>query len=156
MKYQNINKNKTIGRVVSLENNWQQITINDIRFYKKNNKYYPSVSYILSAYPKGKHMEDWLKKHGTNADSIANEAAEKGTKIHQAIEDMLINKKQLNWIDENGYINYTQQEWQMLMRFCEFWNKYKPKLIASEIHLHSEKHIYAGTVDLVIELNNEL
>lgn len=153
----NIIHNKQLGRIVEYDNGWSQITIDDIRFYKKENVYYPSVTYILSYYPKGKQFENWLKEQGNNADFIASESAERGTTVHKAIEKILENPKiELKWIDENGNANYSLEEWLMILRFIEFWNTYKPKLIASEFHIFSNKHIYAGTIDLIIELNGEL
>ena len=40
-----------------------QITTNDSRFYEDGEKTYPSVTYVLSYYPKGRHFEEWLKKN---------------------------------------------------------------------------------------------
>lgn len=44
----------------------------------------------------------------------------------------------------------------MILKFAEFWNRYKPKLIATEYHIFSDKHEFAGTIDLVVEINNEI
>jgi hypothetical protein len=55
--------------------------------------YYPSITHVLQAYPKGKHFEDWLKKVGNSAEWIVKKAAEEGTKVHEMIEDILKVKK---------------------------------------------------------------
>ena len=44
----NIPNNKHLGRVVQVNEDFQQITIGDQRFYKKEELYYPSITYILS------------------------------------------------------------------------------------------------------------
>ena len=62
----------------------------------RNGKYYPSITYVLSCYPKGKHFQDWLKKVGFSADWIVKKAAEEGTQVHEMIEDYL-NGKELNF-----------------------------------------------------------
>ena len=154
-KNQNVNLNRSLDRIVDIGNNWLQITINDQRYYSRDKEFYPSVSYILSYYPKGKHFENWIKSKGDEADEIAQEAAMRGTAVHGAIEKML-KGYQPKWIEENGYINYSLDEWKMILRFAEFWNEYKPKLIKSEIHIFSDAHKFAGTIDLVIEINKEL
>ena len=41
----------------------------------------------------------------------------------------------------------------MILKFHEFWTNVKPTLIESEIHLFSNVYIYAGTCDLVVEIN---
>jgi hypothetical protein len=45
---------------------------------------------------------------------------------------------------------------QTLLKFADFWNTHKPELIATEYHLFSDNHEYAGTADLVIRLNNQV
>ena len=40
----------------------------------------------------------------------------------------------------------------MILRFADFWNTHKPELIATEYHLFSDEHKYAGTADLVVRL----
>jgi hypothetical protein len=44
----------------------------------------------------------------------------------------------------------------MILKFHDFWSTYKPTLIESEIHLFSDKYKYAGTCDLVVEMNGEM
>ena len=40
----------------------------------------------------------------------------------------------------------------MILRFADFWNTHKPELIATEYHLFSDEHKYAGTADLVVRM----
>ena len=76
-KGQNINK-KTFKSWVNTDIESQRINILDQRFYKRNGKYYPSVTSILQYMPKGKFFETWLKDVGHNADIIAGKAADEG------------------------------------------------------------------------------
>lgn len=142
-------------RVVNYGNSWKQITIGDTRFYKKEDNFFPSVSFILSSYPKNKQFQNWLKEKGSEADEIVSLASIQGTKIHKAIETLL-EGKELIWVEENGFINYSVDEWLMITRFQEFWDVNKPKLIHSEIHIYSDVYKYAGTIDLILEINKEL
>ena len=66
-----------------------QVTTNDSRFYEDGEKTYPSVTFVLSYYPKGKYFEEWLKKVGSNADFIAKKAAGEGTIVHELAEQYL-------------------------------------------------------------------
>jgi len=147
--------NRHFGRMVQYNDDWTQVTVGDMRFYKKESTYYPSVTYILSYYPKGKQFENWLKSKGEEANEIAAESAEKGTNVHKAVEEML-EGKELKWIDSFGNVIYTEDEWRMILRFADFWNTWKPKLVKSEYHIFSNQYQFAGTIDLVIELNGEL
>jgi hypothetical protein len=43
-------------------------------------------------YPKGKFFEDWLKKVGYSSEHIVRKAGEEGTKTHEMIEHILMEK----------------------------------------------------------------
>lgn len=149
----NINK-KSIKRLLEVDSTSKRVNILDNRFYTRKEKYYPSVTSILQFFPKNKFFENWLKDVGHNADFIAKKAADEGTQVHETIERYLKGEK-IEWLDENGYSKYSLDIWKMILKFHDFWTTYKPTLIESEIHLFSDKYIYAGTCDLVVEINNK-
>lgn len=149
----NINK-KSVKRLVNIDLDSKRVNILDNRFYTRNSKFYPSVTNILQYFPKNKYFESWLKDVGHNADFIAKKAADEGTQVHDAIERYLKGEK-IDWLDKNGYSIYSLNVWKMILKFHEFWVINKPILIESEIHLFSDKYEYAGTCDLVLEINGE-
>ena len=145
---------KHYGRILEISDDHKQITLPDVRYYQRNGEYYPSVTYVLSHYPKGKFFEDWLKKVGYSADYIVKKASEEGTQVHEMIEAYL-NGEELKFL-EHGRPMYAPNVWQMFLRFVDFWEEYKPTLIEAEIHLFSDKLKIAGTCDMVCEINGEL
>jgi len=145
---------KAYGRILEISDDHKQITLPDGRYYRRNGEYYPSVTYVLSHYPKGKFFEDWLKKVGYSADYIVKKASEEGTQVHEMIEAYL-NGEELKFL-EHGRPMYDPNIWEMFLRFVEFWEEYKPSLIEAEVHLFSDKLKIAGTCDLVCEINGEL
>ena len=62
MKKRNVKK--SYDRILEISEDSKQITLPDSRYYRRNGEYYPSITYVLSYYPKGKFFEDWLKKVG--------------------------------------------------------------------------------------------
>jgi len=152
MKKRNVKK--SYNRILEISDDAQQITLPDSRYYRRNGKYYPSVTYVLGYYPKGKHFENWLKQVGFSADYIVKKAAEEGTQVHELCEAYL-NGEELNFLDDKGRPQYNPDVWQMFLRFVEFWEEYKPTLVETEVHLFSDELKIAGTCDLVIELNGE-
>ena len=148
MKKRNIKK--SYNRILEISEDSKQITLPDARYYRRNGKYYPSITYVLSCYPKGKHFQDWLKKVGFSADWIVKKAAEEGTQVHEMIEDYL-NGKELNFLS-NGIPIYNPDVWQMFLKFVDFWETYNPTLVEAEVHLFSDKIKVAGTCDLVCEI----
>ena len=145
---------KHYGRILEISDDHKQITLPDGRYYQRNGEYYPSVTYVLSHYPKGKFFEDWLKKVGYSADYIVKKASEEGTQVHEMIEAYL-NGEELKFL-EHGRPMYAPSIWQMFLRFVDFWEEYKPTLIEAEIHLFSDELKIAGTCDMVCEINGEL
>ena len=55
---------KAYNRILEVSDDAKQITLPDSRYYRRNGEYYPSITYVLGYYPKGKFFEDWLKKEG--------------------------------------------------------------------------------------------
>ena len=131
-----------------------KIQILDERFYTLDKEtYYPSVTTILNAYPKGHYFNEWLKDNGQESNEILRKAGEQGTNVHNAIEDFL-NGKELVWINDFGIESFTLKEWQMISKFMEFF-KNVDSVKQVEMQLFSEKHRVGGTLDFVCEINGE-
>ena len=142
---------KSYKRLLEISDDYQQVTMPDSRYYRRNGKYYPSVTHVLGSYPKGKYFEDWLKKVGYSAEWIVKKAAEEGTLVHEMIEDWL-NGKEIKFLYDDGNPRMPSNVWQMFLRFVDFWETYNPTLIEAEVHLFSDKIQVAGTCDLVCEI----
>jgi len=139
---------KSYKRLLEISDDYQQVTMPDSRYYRRNGNYYPSVTHVLSSYPKGKYFEDWLKKVGYSAEWIVKKAAEEGTLVHEMIEDWL-NGEEITFLYKDGNPKMPAHVWQMFLRFVDFWETYNPTLIEAEVHLFSDKIQVAGTCDLV-------
>ena len=149
MKKRNIKQ--SYNRILEVSEDAKQITMPDSRYYRRNGKYYPSITYVLQYYPKGKFFEDWLKKVGYASEHIVRKAGEQGTETHEMIESYL-NGEELNFLSASGYPQYNPDVWQMFLRFVDFWETYKPKLIETEVHLFSDEIKVAGTCDMLCEI----
>ncbi len=134
---------------------FKQITTNDSRFYEDGNKTYPSVTYVLSYYPKGRNFEDWLKKVGYASDFIAKKAADEGTLVHNLAESYLKGEK-IELMDEDQNPKYDIKIWKMFLRFVDFWETSGAELIETEVFLYSDALNIAGTCDLVCKINDEV
>ena len=143
------------NRILEISDDHKQITLPDSRYYRRNSHYYPSVTYVLSYYPKGKFFEDWLKKVGYSAEFLVKKAAEEGTQVHEMVESYL-NGEELNFLNNTGHPQYDPDVWMMFLRFVEFWETYEPKLIETEVHLFSDELKVAGTCDLICEIDGKL
>ncbi len=151
----NVIKDPKIKRIVEYTEDNKQINVLDSRFYRRNGKYYPSVTSILNYFPKNHFFHSWLKDVGHNSDIIAAKAAGEGTQAHNAI-DAFLNGEEIQWIDEFGNAKYSLEVWKMILKFAEFWNTHKPELVVGEYHLFSDQYEYAGTADLIVRLQDKL
>jgi len=142
---------RSYNRILKISDDAKQITLPDSRYYQRNGNYYPSITYVLGTYPKGKYFEDWLKKVGYASEHIVRKAAKDGTQTHEMIEDYL-NGKELEFLNSAGYPQYDSLVWQMFLRFVDFWEEYNPKLIETEVHLFSDELRVAGTCDMICEI----
>jgi hypothetical protein len=147
----NIIKDPKIKRIVEYAEGDKQVNVLDSRFYRREGNYYPSVTSVLNYFPKNQFFHAWLKDVGHNSEIIANKAAGEGTQVHQAV-DAFLNGQEITWIDEYGNAKYNLDVWRMILKFADFWNTHKPELIATEYHLFSDEHKYAGTADLVVRM----
>lgn len=127
----------------------RQINIFDERFYTSDGQtYFPSVTTVLEAFPKGMQFAAWQKSVGFNADIIVERAANEGSKIHAAIEAYLRG-------EEITYHAYNRTEWECIIRFTEFWTRYMPKLEASEEIIISTQLRIGGTIDIVCVIDGK-
>jgi len=134
--------------------NFTQITTNDSRFYEDGNKTYPSVTYVLSYYPKGKYFEEWLKKVGYSAEYIVKKASSEGTQVHNLAERYLLGNEIK--LMKDGTPQYNLEVWKMFLRFVDFWETSKAELLETEIFLYSDTLKIAGTCDIVCKIKDEI
>lgn len=119
-----------------------RVVIADDRYYEiAPGEYYPSVTTILSCYPKGNALAKWMADNGyLEAQRIKHAAAALGTQVHDGIE-LLLQGKTLKYED------YTLDEWRYFIAFENWAVKYKPETIWAEKAVVSHEHKYAGTLD---------
>jgi hypothetical protein len=133
-----------------------QITTLDERWYQDGDVFRPSSSWIASYYPKGIQFYKWLAEKGWDeAEAIKNAAGNKGSRVHQGAEKLLLGetlKMDDKVKDENGEAEYSVVEWEALMSFSDWYKEENPKrIIAIEQVAVSRKYNYAGTLDLYYE-----
>ena len=118
---------KSVTRVLEIDQNAKQVNFLDTRFYKKGEKYYPSITSVLQYFPKNKFFENWLKDVGHNSEIIVRKAANEGTQVHEAIEAYLLGEE-ITWLNEYGEAKYSMDVWKNILKFDEFWKQTKPIL----------------------------
>lgn len=140
-----------------------RISIADERWYitqseENEDVNWPSVTWIGSFFPKGKAFWRWLADKGwSEAEAIKSAAGDKGSKVHQAVEDLTyaqevkMDAKYLN-PTTNELEELTLEEYECLMSFTAWFQKVKPIILNNEMTVFSKEHHYAGTLDLICKI----
>lgn len=106
--------------------------------YRLNGLVIPSVSTVMEP------LKNELYK-GIGDSTLAN-AADKGTIVHNAIENYI----------KFGIIDIPPEHQGYFDGFLEFWNKYNPQVVGSEIRVYHKLLGYGGTVDLLAYIGDKL
>jgi hypothetical protein len=125
------------------------ISVGDQRFYPlPDGRFLPSVTTKLAAtFPKSKYLIDWqIEKGKEEAERILEEAGRDGTSVHEKIERMLLGFG----IDTAGL---NQKEAKCLLAFKKWYDEVQPKIIGIEVRVDNLEDNYAGTIDLIAEID---
>jgi hypothetical protein len=146
-----------------------QITTLDERWYQKINDkgitvpniFVPSVTWIAGYYPKGIAFYKWLADKGWNeAETIKEDAGDHGTRTHAMIDDLLSGQKikmDSFYSDSSGeQTEITVDDWEALMSYVSWFHSVNIKVLRKEFVVYSEAGNFAGTVDLLCEINGEI
>lgn len=145
-----------------------QITIADERWYCREQEgidvetvFVPSVTWITSFYPKGIAFHKWLASKGWDeSEAIKIAAGNKGSKVHLALAD-LIDGKQVamdgKYPNRDGVEEeLTLEEYDAIMSFVAWFKKVNPVPLSREIAVFNDQDGYAGTVDFICTINDEV
>jgi len=140
----------------------KRVDIFNERFYKIGDKFYRNVTTILGIIDKGYNYAEWLKQTSYNSEIIMDRAGKFGTAFHELVEKFLLGET-VKYHDNNFLGDQTATAlWERFIIWIDFWKElnkdhkveYKPEGV--EYICHSDKHKYAGTIDLVARIDGEL
>lgn len=142
----------------------KRVDIFNERWYRhpETGKFYRNVTTILGIIDKGYNYDEWLKNNGHNAEIIIDRAGKFGTEFHKLVE-LFLRGETVKYFDLTFLGDRTATElWERFNVWIDFWKElnskfkvdYKPEGI--EYITYSEKHQYAGTIDLVCRIDDEL
>lgn len=165
---------KKIIKETDAERGIMQVTIADERWYVKQVtdpatklptlRYVPSVTWIAHHYPKGIGFYKWLAEKGWDeAQAIKSAAGDKGSKVHEAIsailrgEEVRIDSKFTNPSTEQ-LEELTLEECDAIKSFVDWRASLKEPLtpIAWDVTVFSERYGYAGTIDLICKIGEQV
>jgi hypothetical protein len=153
-----VNKEKGVVQVTTTDERAYAIQSIDAKTGLPSYKFYPSVTYITGFYPKGKFFESWLKNMGNEAEVVKQLAAEKGSKIHQAISILIgggtitLDQKLINTttgLEEE--INSV--EYRAILTFVKWFKDVNPRVLSFDETVFNDEVGYAGSLDFSCEID---
>lgn len=106
--------------------------------YRLDGQEIPSVTTVMGPLSAAKYR--------TVNRSTLDRAASRGTAVHSAIE---------MWINY-GIEDYSPELSGYFQGFMDWWNRYRPEPVGTEVKLYHKLLRYAGTADLIAYIDGEL
>lgn len=128
----------------------EQVNTDTGRFYKTpTGALYPSVTTVTGIMNQ-KAIQEWRKRVGNDeANKISNQAATRGTRIHQLCEDYINN-------DDIDFSKYNYNDALNFKEFKPLLDNHLDNVHLQETRLYSDFLQMAGTVDCVAEWKGKL
>jgi len=152
---------KGIVRITTNDERWYALMGKDDATGLPTFKFLPSVTWILSIYPKLGLMRMRDEVGADEMELLKKLGGERGSKVHDAIsaiiagDEVRIDSKFVN--PSTGQAEeLTAEEIRHIMSFLEWQDAVKPTWLVWDVNLYSEKHGYAGTLDAIAEIEGEL
>lgn len=156
-----IDKTKGIYQITTTDERWYSFadtTENGLPVYN----FVPSVTWITNYVYKGIQFYQWLAKKGWDeAEAIKVEAGDKGSKIHNAI-DLLIKGVTVKMSDPFSNLSdekasdLNPEEYSAVNSFVKWYEEVKPEFILNETTVISKEYNFAGTVDCVCKIGEQV
>ena len=106
--------------------------------YRLDGNEIPSVTTLM------KPLNDWV--YGGIKEGVLETAAERGTSVHESCESYVL----------FGAEDYESEYEPYFLAFKDWWDEKKPKAIATEHRVYHKILRYAGTCDLLCEIDGKI
>jgi hypothetical protein len=88
-------------------------------------------------------IEAWVQDHDRDVNKVRDETADRGTGIHQALEDLAIEKMP-------DPLDYPLEHRGWIAGLCQWWLDQEPEFLANEVMVASRRHHFAGRFDTIV------
>lgn len=156
-----VNEEKGIVRITTMDERWYTKRGADDATGLPTFNYYPSVTWILSVFPKLGLMKLRDELGAEETDLLKKLGGERGSKVHDAITAII---EGLEVRIDSKFTNpttgqpeeLTAEEIAHIQSFIEWQKAAKPKWIVWDATVISEKYGFGGTIDAVAEIEGEI
>ena len=157
-----VDKEKGIVRVTTEDERWYVKKGQSVETGLPTHRFFPSSTWIVHYFYTSPFLVEWIAKKGLDeAEAIKVAAGQKGSKIHQGTEmldkggTVEIGQKMTNW-DKGVEEEISYEEYEALIAYKNWFERKNITVLANEMTVFSDKYGYAGTLDKIISIKNEL
>lgn len=157
-----VDEKRGIIQVTTADERWYFKTVPGAKDGLPTFKVVPSVTWIAGHYPKGIAFYKWLASKGWDeAEAIKNAAGDKGSKVHYALSAILKGEEvridsQFENPSTGRLEELTFEEIDCIKAFVDWRESVKPEILAFDLVVFSDKYDYAGTIDLVCKIKEDV
>lgn len=157
-----LDKEKRTIQITTYDERWYTKEIKDEKTGLPKFEFYPSVTWITGYYPKGIGFMKWLAQKGWDEAELAKEeAGAKGYKVHLGASALL---KGLEVSMKDAFPpEYGKEpeplkpdEYECLMTLANWIESSQVDPIVTEYVAFNEKEKYAGTIDLICRIGEQI
>lgn len=155
MKIEHKDIGKNTVRYTTCNERWYLTYDDDGKITRK----VPSVTWILNYMPTSPYLIKWIAEQGLDeAENVKKKAGVKGSKVHNAIEDLLLGNEvkhdslyfnELSKLDEE----LSAEEYKAIYSFSQWFAEFNPKTVKTEFNIIGKE--YAGTIDYVCTIEKQ-
>jgi len=156
-----VNEEKGIVRITTADERWYTKMGNDDVTGLPVFNIFPSVTWILSVYPKLGLMRLRDELGAEETDMLKKLGGERGTKVHDAIsaiiegQEVRVDSKFVNPTSGQPE-ELTAEEIAHVQSFVDWRKAVNPKFLIWDATVISEKYGFGGTIDAVAEIEGEI
>lgn len=155
-----IDEKAGVVRITTTDERWYAKFVSDPVDGLPTFLYLPSVTWILSIYPKLGLMRLRDEVGADEAELMKKLGGERGSKVHAACSAIIEGKEvRHDSVFDNGHgieEELTADELRYVMSFVEWKNKVNPEFLAWDRTVLSEKHGFGGTLDFIARVDGEI
>lgn len=157
-----VDKERGVYQITTTDERWYTLEVEDPVTGLPTFKFTPSVTWITSYVYKGIEFYKWLANKGWDeAEAIKTEAGDKGSRVHQSVEQLIAGESvrmqaEFKTGNDETPKELSPEEYGAIVSFTTWFNATKPEIVMNEITVRNEALGFAGTVDFVCRIDGQL
>lgn len=156
-----VDEKRKIVQITTTDERWYARFVSDPVSGLPTFKFYPSVTWKISVFPKLGLMKLRDEVGAEESELMKRLGGERGSKVHDACSRIIEGKEvrvDSKFVNPNTQVEeeLTADEIRYVMSFVEWVKKAKPEFLVWDQSLYSDQYYFGGTLDFIARIGGEL